>query len=119
MNDSSDADKLHSMVLLLKMRAKSTDELTYIWTENNRSVWKDDEIEAVRTVLQERHADVPEQRVVEKKSSTLTEKLDGDEWFWDPFSETGWQVRKIGCIVIGVPFLFMLLLLLLGLLFHW
>ncbi len=119
MNYSSDADKLHSMVLLLKMRAKSTGELTAIWTENDHSVWKTDEIEAARVVLLERVGRVPEQkRQAEEKSAARAEKPDEDDWFWDPFSEKGWQIRKAGFIIGGAVLAVDILLLLLTLLWN-
>ncbi len=120
MDHSSDAEKLHSMVLLLKMRAKSTDELTSIWTENDLGAWKDDEIQAARAVLLERLGKVPEQkRKAEDKPSAHAEKPDADDWFWNPFSERGWRARWATCLVVlGAQALILLLLYLLSLLFR-
>ena len=98
MNHSSDAEKLHSMVLLLRMRAKSTEELSAIWMENDRSTWKDEEIEAARTVLMERLGKVPEQKKKPEDQSTLRkEKSYADDWFWD-----SWGVTKPKAVLFGI-----------------
>ena len=62
MKDSSDIDTLHSEVVFLKMREKTTEELTSIWTENNQKVWNKDELDAVQRILMERLGRLPEQK---------------------------------------------------------
>ncbi len=118
MNDASDAEKLHAMVLLLKMRARSTDELRSIWTENDRRAWAGDEIDAARAVLLERDVQVPKQKQWAEPPAP-PEKQSWDDWLWDPFSEQRIFIMKIGCAVFGGAFLFMLVLYMLGILLRW
>ncbi len=63
MTDSSDINTLHSQVIFLKMKGKSTEELISIWTENNHKVWGKDEFGAVEKILLERLGKLPEQRI--------------------------------------------------------
>ncbi len=117
MNHPNDAEQLHALVLLLKMRAKATEELTSIWTENDRTLWEADEVHAAGVVLQERTGKLPEQntRAEVKPASRLEES---DDWFWDPFSEKGWRIRKAGLIIFGAAALVMTFFILLSLLFR-
>jgi hypothetical protein len=64
MKDSSDIDELHSQVVFLKMREKSTDELISIWRENNQDTLNKDEFIAVQRILLDRLGKLPEQKEV-------------------------------------------------------
>ena len=64
MNHSSDIDTLHSQVVFLKMREKTTEELTSIWEENNLKAWSKDELDATQKILLERLGKLPEQKKV-------------------------------------------------------
>src|SRR5215216_8185489 len=74
MKDSSDIDELHSQVVFLKMREKSTDELISIWRENNQETLNKDEFTAIQKVLLERLGKLPAQKEVingKTKKTTL------------------------------------------------
>jgi hypothetical protein len=63
-DSSSDIDELHSQVVFLKMRERSTDELISIWRENNQDTLNKDEFTSVQKVLLERLDKLPEQKAV-------------------------------------------------------
>ena len=70
MNNSSDIDTLHSQVILLKMRAKTTEELMSILAEKNQKNWSKAECEAAQRVLRERAGKLPEQKVISPQRTT-------------------------------------------------
>lgn len=78
MNNSSDSDKLHSEILFLKMREKSTDDLISIWVENNRKLWTSDEFDAIYKVLSERLKNLPQQKSTEDIKPTPKPKWYGE-----------------------------------------
>ncbi len=51
MNSQSNADTLHSQVILLRMQGKTTDELLAIWQENDNNVWGKEDFDAVQRIL--------------------------------------------------------------------
>jgi len=59
--------------LLSKMREKDTDELLFIWQQNDRQVWTDDAFDAVHKVLHERNIEVPEQASPANLSERVTD----------------------------------------------
>jgi hypothetical protein len=64
MTESSELNELHSQVIFLKMRGKSTEELISIWTAYNQKVYSKDEFEAVEKILRERIDKLPPQRAI-------------------------------------------------------
>jgi hypothetical protein len=74
MKDSSDADTLHSQVIFLKMREKSTEELISIWIENNQKARSKEEFGAVQRVLLERLGKLPQQKVTQEVEVTSVRK---------------------------------------------
>src|SRR6266542_5000433 len=74
MNNPSDAEALHTQVLFLKIRAKSTEELISIWTENNQKAWSRDEFDVVQKVLLERLGKLPEQKIMYEAKVVATKK---------------------------------------------
>jgi hypothetical protein len=74
MNPSSDAEALHSQVIFLKMREKSTEELTSIWKENNQKAWSKEEFDAIQKVLLERLGKLPEQTIKLETKAVSTKK---------------------------------------------
>ena len=66
MSESSDLNELHSQVIFLKMRGKSTEELVSIWTEYNQKVYSKEEFAVIEKILQERIGKVPPQRAIYK-----------------------------------------------------
>ncbi len=79
MNNQSDADVLHSQVVLLRMQEKTTEELQSIWQENDKSKWSKEDFDAVQKILIERTGRLPEQKIAEKSTTPpelgLSEKL--------------------------------------------
>ena len=71
MNDTSDIDRLHAQVAFLKMRAKPTNELLFIWAENNHTIWSKEDFDAIQKVLLERQVQLPKQQ---KEKSLPEEK---------------------------------------------
>jgi hypothetical protein len=61
MSNQSNADALHSQVVLLRMQGKTTEELLAIWQENDRTQWSKEDFDAVQTVLAQRIGKLPEQ----------------------------------------------------------
>ena len=88
MNHSSDIDTLHSQVVFLKMREKTTEELTSIWTENNPKAWSKDELDATQKILLERLGKLPGQKkIINNKRPhfefSLVDKMTlGMAWFF-------------------------------------
>ena len=74
MSESSDLNELHSQVIFLKMRGKSTEELISIWTEYNQKVYSKEEFAAIEKILQERIGKVPPQRAIYKDPYKTLEK---------------------------------------------
>src|SRR6266542_4284935 len=74
MNNPSDAEALHTQVLFLKIRAKSTEELISIWTENNQKAWSRDEFDVVQKVLLERLGKLPEQKITHEAKVVAAKK---------------------------------------------
>lgn len=69
MKDSSDINSLHSQVIFLKIREKSTEELISIWVENNRKKWSQEEFNAIQSVLSERLGNLPPQKAVQESKN--------------------------------------------------
>ncbi len=86
MNNPSDTEELHSQVLFLKMRAKSTEELISVWTENNQKAWSRDEFDAIQEVLLERLDKLPEQKTT-NEAKVVTEKKRGIETVYVSFHD--------------------------------
>jgi hypothetical protein len=79
MKESSDPNGLHSQVVFLKMRGKSTEELISIWKENNQKVIGKEEFDAVAKILLERIGKLPDQRAIYKDPYKTPVKKKG--WF--------------------------------------
>src|SRR6266511_4174101 len=71
MNRQSDADSLHSQVVLLRIQGKTTEELQVIWQENDKSKWSKEDFDAVQKVLMERVGKLPEQKSIEKSGEQI------------------------------------------------
>ena len=80
MKDSSDINALHSQVIFLKMREKSTEELISIWVGNNRKAWSQEEFNAIQSILSERLGNLPAQnqtqetKVIQVKDKKIPDK---------------------------------------------
>ena len=59
-------EELHSQMIFLKMRGKSTEELISIWTEYVQKVYSKDEFKAIEKILRERIDELPPQRAIYK-----------------------------------------------------
>ena len=68
---NSQADSLHSQVVLLRMQGKTTEELQEIWQENDKSKWSKEDFDAVQKVLLERVGKLPEQKSLEKSDAQI------------------------------------------------
>jgi hypothetical protein len=115
MSESSDLNELHSQVIFLKMRGKSTEELISIWTEYNQKVYSKEEFEAIEKILQERIGKVPPQRVIykdpyktrEKKKTWAEQEPTDDQYFLSPAYLAR---RKEAAIIMAVIIFFILTL---------
>jgi hypothetical protein len=88
MSDSSDIDALHTKVILLKMRGKTTEELMSMLAEKSLEHWTQEEREAAQRVLQERTGKLPEQTAIElQRTAQIKSKqlIDTHEARWQPF----------------------------------
>ena len=106
MSESADLDELHSQVIFLKMREKSTEELISIWTAYNQKMYSKDEFEAVEKILRERIGIVPPQRAIYKdpyktpvkKTTWFEEDPTSPPYFFNP------AYRKDVAIIMAVIF---------------
>ena len=110
MNDSSDTDALHVQVMLLKMRAKSTEELMALLEDKKQNIWSKEEREAAETVLQERTGRLPAQKFVSTQRTTRVKNrqpLDDNEPIGEPFFNLSpYNNVRLGCIIFGAVFMF-------------
>ena len=87
MKDSSDINALHSQVIFLRMREKSTEELISIWVGNNRKAWSQEEFNAIQSILSERLGKLPAQNQTQETivSSAKNKKLLNNDRLGEPF----------------------------------
>lgn len=87
MKDSSNINALHSQVIVLKMREKSTEELISIWVENNQKTWSQEEFNAIQSILLERVGKLPTQKTVKETKVAPIKKirLPDNERLGEPF----------------------------------
>jgi hypothetical protein len=87
MKDLSNINALHSQVIFLQMREKSTEELISIWVENDRKAWSQEEFNAVQSVLSERLGKLPAQKTVPeiKANPVKIKKTANDNRLGEPF----------------------------------
>lgn len=107
MKNSIDSDKLHSDILFLKMREKSTEELTSIWVENNIKLWTREEFDAIHKVLSERLINLPQQNLTKDTKPTPKPKWYGEgETFERPgiLSQIRGILFILGAIILCIVF---------------
>lgn len=68
---SSQADSLHSQVVLLRIQEKTTEELQAIWQENDNSKWSKEDFNAIQKVLLERIGKLPERKSLEENETQI------------------------------------------------
>jgi hypothetical protein len=112
MNDSSDIDTLHAQVILLRMRAKTTEELMALLADKNQKNWSKEKREAAQRVLQERTGKLPEQKVVSPQRTTQVKSrqpFDDNEPIGEPFFNLSpYNNFRLGCIIFGAIFMFVI-----------
>ncbi len=72
MSNQTNADVLHSQVILLRMQGKTTEDLITIWQENDKAKWSKEDFDAVRQVLTQRISKLPEQNHPETSTEKVT-----------------------------------------------
>ena len=105
MKDSSDINALHSQVIFLKMREKSTKELIAIWVGNDRKAWSQEEFNAIQSILSERLGKLPAQKQAQEiktTSATIKSPVNKDKSFFNlsPLNNARAVIGILGAIVL-------------------